>query len=356
MKLHAGVAGASGQGSVTGSVSFLDVGTSENLGTAQMNLKGESEAMLFGVDTFPQALTVGTHTMRATYSGDSSFRSSSSAPATVTITKGTPQVDLRLSDTSFVATQPGRLAVVVRHLGNLQPTGTVQFFDAGASIGTPIPLQQASQSQGQIEAAFDNDGQHSITASYAGDGTYTSAVSAPLPIFVRAPFAFGGGTFSATVAAGQTTTFNLNVGPASSFVHFSGTVALSCSSPSAAVTCSVNPGSVAVSSTGGGPITVNVATAASAGLHRPAFSGWPTGLAGVIAFVLVGCGRKSKPAFGVVALVLVLGAISCGGGGSAVSAPAPTPTPVPPTHTTLVVQGSSGTHVNSITLDLTITH
>ena len=162
---------------------------------------------------------------------------------------------------------------------------------------------------------------------------------------------------AATVAAGKSTSFNVDVGPSDSQVKFNGTVALSCTSSNPAVTCSVTPGSIAVSPTGGGSITVNVSAATNAGLHGRPLLRWPMALAGVVAVVLCGFSRKSRqPLFAVLAFCLVVGANSCGGGGNPQPVPAPLPTPPPNTQSKLVVTGVNGSYSSSWTVNLTVTH
>ncbi|HST76969.1 MAG TPA: Ig-like domain repeat protein, partial [Verrucomicrobiae bacterium] len=358
MDFHADVAGASGQGIATGDVTFTDSASTTGLGAAPINLKNEAEfVMPGGANNFPSALSIGTHTISAIYLGDNSFDRSSGQVA-LTITKGIPTVDpSTFSDSSFIATQPGRLDARVIPSGNIAPTGTVQYFDGGTTLGTPVQL---NGNQAPFSPTFTTQGQHTITASYSGDATYNAEVSPPFVVDVGSPFSFGGATntsLSATVKAGQNVTYNL---AATAIPTFNGTVTFTCSSPSPGVTCSANPASLVINPSISNPFTVTVSTSATASLRHQPFFRWPGALAGAVAVVLAGFGKKShfgqksKTALGFVAITLVLGVISCGGGGSS-TPPAPPPPP-PPTHATLAVTGTSGTFVNTLTLNLTITH
>lgn len=172
MGLHADVAGLSGQGAATGSVSFQEPSTGQVLGRSDLNVRGEGEAFLLGGNTFPAALTVGTHTLAAHYFGDSSFDGSDSAPFTVTITKGNLVVLPVQSQTDLAATAPSNLVAIVAPFGNLIPTGTVQFFDGGVPIGSPATIDQRL-SEAILPFSFVAQGDHTITASYSGDGTYS---------------------------------------------------------------------------------------------------------------------------------------------------------------------------------------
>src|SRR4029077_5543710 len=88
------VAGSSGQGVPTGTVMITDNGNP--LATTTLNANGmghflsgaiPTTSCVFGF-TFQDAapLTVGTHVLGASYSGDSSFGAASATPVTVTIT------------------------------------------------------------------------------------------------------------------------------------------------------------------------------------------------------------------------------------------------------------------------------
>jgi hypothetical protein len=353
INLHAVVAGASGNGVATGAVDYKDSGTL--ITSAGMNTK--SEADLFFLAGVPVPLPPGTHSLTASYNGDASFNTSASAPVNVTITKGNPTVSF-LTSSNFVVTEPGTVLVGVAQTGPIALTGTVQLLENGVPLGTPGPVSGASN-QATLTATFANEGTHSLTASYSGDATYNAAVSAAFPIVVAPPFGFGATTphgTSATVAAGQTATYDLVLTAVSSNgpTNFSGTVALTCSGAPAGTTCSINPTSLALSTTSTSvPFTVTVATTTSASLHKLPLRGLPIFFAAIFGLAISMKGsRKRLWQTGAIA-VLALGISSCGGGGS--STP---PVTIPPqsTHATIVVTGTSGTHVSTVNLNLTITH
>lgn len=348
MDLHADVSGASGEGIPTGTVNFQEIVGLGPFGPAQVNTKGEAEEFLVG-----GPLPVGIHKLTAHYNGDSSFSAADSAPFAVTITKATPVVDLPVTDSLFVATVPGSIVANVQPTGNIFPTGSVQFFDGGSALGQPVPVNAAHAAA--VPATFVDQGQRIITASYTGDATYNPATSQPLTLNVIAPFRFSGQS-TASIAAGQKALFNLSLTPSDPTAKFSGDVALTCQSPSAGITCSVNPSTLPFSLTNAVPFTVAVNTTTSASLHAPHLRGWPLTLAGVAAIVLVGFGKKHKPALAVLVFLAALGISSCGGGGSSQNTPPPTPTPPPTTQANIVVTGTSGSYVATTTLQLTITH
>jgi subtilase family serine protease len=348
MDLHATVAGTLHEGIATGNVAYQD-SVAGSLGTAGLNVKGEAEVF---PGSSPASLTVGSHSVTATYAGDSSFNNSASLAVNVTITKGSPRVAIS-SAASFTAGQPGTLTVAINPTGPITPTGTVQLLDGGVALGAPATIAPGS-TQVSLPVTFQTGGAHSVTASYSGDTTYNAAVSPALAITVSGLFNFAG-TTSATVAAGQAATYNLS---ASAATGFSGTVALTCSGAPAGTTCSISPASVTLSATAtSAPFTVTVATTTSAALHKLPFRGLPIVFGMIFAIAIsLKSGRKQRWQFGAVA-ILVLGMSSCGGGGgSTTPAPTPLPTPPPSTQATIVVTGTSGTSVSTVNLGLTITH
>ena len=164
---------APGSGVPTGTVTFYDGSTS--LGTAQ--LYG------FGLATISiSPLSVGTHTITASYSGDGNFTASTTAAAlkqtvnqaatkTTVASSVNPSNPLQITFTATVAT----LAP-----GSGLPTGTITF-DIN---GTPQPAVQLTVVNGVDVATFTYTfsaaGTYAITATYSGDTDFTTSTSAVL--------------------------------------------------------------------------------------------------------------------------------------------------------------------------------
>jgi subtilase family serine protease len=90
LALRGTVTSTSGQGLATGSVTFSDTfnGITTQLGSALLNAQGYAELVNFGFSGVPVNLSVGNHSISASYSGDSSFSSSTAAsPLTVTVNR-----------------------------------------------------------------------------------------------------------------------------------------------------------------------------------------------------------------------------------------------------------------------------
>jgi hypothetical protein len=345
MNLHAAISGASGRGVATGTVTFKD--GPNTIASAGVNQKGESDLFFLG-PTPPTALTVGSHTLTASYGGDPSFNASSSTSLSLTVTKGNPLVAVTSQNTTAISGQQVSLTLTVGNTGPILPTGTVQLFDGQTAIGGPLTIPSGTN-QVSAQVILNSDGPHNITASYSGDSVYNSATSQPLVLTITAPFAIGATVAGQSVQAGQTATFNLTV-TNSAPSSFSGAVALSCTAP-AGTTCSLNPASVNLSATATQvPVTLSVATTLSARLKHSPFGGLNFAFAAVFAGVLLTLKRKPKHALiGTLALLFVIGVSSCGGGSSS-------PPFRPPTNAQVVVTGTNGTQTSSVTVSLTITH
>jgi large repetitive protein len=339
--------GASGAGFPSGTMSFAD--GNNGIGSVPMNNRAQGEvANCFTPIT---CLTVGTHQITASYpNGDNSFNASGpSSAVSITITKGNPTVQVNAQ-----ATEPGATPVsigsnVFTGLGVVLPTGTVQFFDGGAPLGSPAQVISGGAS---IQATFNSSGTHNLTAQYSGDSTYNGATSPAFTVSVLAPFQFAtiNGVNSATVAAGGTATYTIALLQFQS--NFNGAVSITCTGAPAGATCTTNPATTNPSSGLGTQVTVTVATTTSARLSPSPFRTWSPFFAAVVGILVCGAGRKRKHAvLMVLGLLVIVGVNACGGGGGGGGT-----TFRPPTIATLTVTGTSGSFTSSVNLNLTITH
>ncbi len=158
----------------TGTVTFTDNGMT--LGTEPVNSGG--------VATFTTSqLTVGSHTIQASYNGDNTFNgSSASLSQSVTGSTSTEiSSDLDPSLVGDLVTFAATVSPVAPASGT--PTGTVTFLDGSTVMGT-VTLN------GQGVARFTTStltvGTHTIVADYNGAGGYTGS-SANLDQIVNVP-------------------------------------------------------------------------------------------------------------------------------------------------------------------------
>jgi hypothetical protein len=164
---------------------------------------------------------------------------------------------------------------------------------------------------------------------------------------------------SATISAGQTATYNLQVSPVSGF---NGTVSLTCSGAPGASTCPPSPASVPPNGSSSYAFTVTVSDTSSAMVlpwpTNPGIQGFPLLcqslllLDGIVVLLLMRSASRTGrqtwgrlPGFAVLLFVL-LSFNGCGGGGGG----------RPPTNATLTITGSSGSLKRTLNLSLTINH
>ncbi len=155
----------------SGTVTFSDGSTS--LGQSTLSGSGAIATASFPIST----LSAGTHTVTASYGGDSTYCVSSGstvqtvnqASTTTTVNSSTNPLVFGQGVT-FTATCSGQWSVV----SGQWPTGIVTFQDGGTSVGTGAV-------SGGVAATFATSmftvGVHTITATYGGDGNFTASTS-----------------------------------------------------------------------------------------------------------------------------------------------------------------------------------
>ncbi len=153
-------------------VSFTSGGTV--IGTAPVSFG----AAVLNISTLP----VGTHSIRARYSGDTFLTNSTSAPVSVVISRY-PTTSTATSNLNPSAFGNGVVfSASVASTGSNTPTGTVTFKDGTNNIGT-VTLTGGTASLSKTNLAA---GTHSITVVYNGDAQNAPATSAPLAQVVNA--------------------------------------------------------------------------------------------------------------------------------------------------------------------------
>ena len=166
---------APGSGAPTGTVAFLDDGTTI-AGCAAQAVTGAGVATCD--DTFAAA---GAETITAVYSGDTDFSSSTSLLLTQTIDPGatatvvTSSVDPSVSgeSVSYTAT----VSAIAPASGT--PTGTAEFLD-GATAITGCGAQPVVGGAASCAVVYADAGSHAITVISTGDPNFTGSTSSVL--------------------------------------------------------------------------------------------------------------------------------------------------------------------------------
>jgi hypothetical protein len=164
----------------SGTVTFTLDGASA--GTVAVQVGSPSTASI----TLP-ALTPGTHTLTATYSGDTYYATSTGAAATITVPKSpttlvvTPATTAPAGGTALVVTA----TLTATTPGSSLPTGTVIFTLDGTSVGTSA-IVSGSPSTATVTLASTAviPGVHVLAATYSGDSYYGASTAPPVTMNV----------------------------------------------------------------------------------------------------------------------------------------------------------------------------
>ena len=162
-------------GTPTGTVTFtID-------GTAQAPVTLTNGSAVYNTST----LAVGTHTITAAYSGDTTFAVSSSSTLTQTVNTISTTTTLISSLNPSIAGQSVTFtATVIAVSGSSIPTGTVQFAVDGSNVGSPVTLNGSGQAV--YTTAGLSGGSHTLTAVYTPAGTFAASASSTLTQTVNA--------------------------------------------------------------------------------------------------------------------------------------------------------------------------
>lgn len=188
-------------GTATGTVTLLDGTTT--IGSTALPSNGTAQ---FTVNS----LTIGSHSISATYAGDANFAGSTSATVTETVNRASTTTTVTSGTNPSAFSQSVTFTVQVQPSSGSTPTGTVTLLDGTTSIGSAtLPAS------GTVQFPTSNlsTGTHSITATYGGDGNFSGSTSSGLAQTVNQA-----GTNTALSASvnpstyGQAVTFTATVG------------------------------------------------------------------------------------------------------------------------------------------------
>ena len=151
-------------GVATGTVNFTDGTTSA---TAPLNASGVAVLTL-------STLSPGTHTFVASYAGDGKATPSASPPLALAV-KQTTALSLNSNSNPGVTLSPLNLTATITNAGAAPATGTIEFTDSGAAIGT---ANLDATGHATLTLPGMSATSHAIVASYGGDGANFASASA----------------------------------------------------------------------------------------------------------------------------------------------------------------------------------
>jgi len=156
----------------TGTVSILKDGATLSTPTLSGNVASYTTS----------SLTVGTHTITASYGGDEYNSSATASGGTLTITKADTQTALVSPGTVIAGARTFLSATVKMVSGSLIPTGTVTFSDGSTTLGTAT---LNSSGTATLTGLVFSAGTHSIVVSYAGDSNDNASASSTNSLVVQ---------------------------------------------------------------------------------------------------------------------------------------------------------------------------
>jgi large repetitive protein len=163
----------SGSTAPTGTVSFLDGAATIGTGT----LAGNPGVATFTIST----LSVGTHSITASYAGDSKNGASTSLPVSQVINQASTATTVTAAPSPGIAGGPETITATVKlTAGSGTPTGTVTFTSGATQLGS-APVNNAGTAT--ITPAL-AQGSYQIVATYSGDANDQGSASAPLAFTV----------------------------------------------------------------------------------------------------------------------------------------------------------------------------
>jgi hypothetical protein len=331
----------------TGTVAFFD-GTTP-IGTGNVNAQGIATLTT-------STLPLGTTTVTAKYPGDNTYASSS--PTTpVTVNTVTPVSTITTNPPSTgpaaVCGTAVTLTDTITSVNGATVAGTVQFFDNGVAIGSPVPVGAggvATLTTTTLACGATN----SITAVFTptAGGPYNPSTAGPVAVPVASPdFTISATPANQVVNPGDSAIYTVSLSGVT--VPFTSPVALTATCNCQGVTISFANATV---TPGQGPTTTTMtaATSPTFAMSKPSH-GANQIFYGLLLLPLLGLGKVRRKlrtlpkgiSYCLAALVLLggLGAVTgCGGGYYG---------PQPKT-CTITITGTSGTLTHSTTVTLTV--
>ncbi len=196
-----------GGGTPTGNINFYDGSTLLGSGTPQGA----------GLVTFTTSnLAIGSHSITASYVGDTNFFGSTSSPITQTVNQAATS-----SSVTSSASAPGfgqsitlTATVAATAPGAGTPTGSVNFMDGATLLGSGTLSVVGGVDRATLTTSSLTIGSHSITVAYSGDSNFAGSNSAALNQAIGQPASTASVASSISPAVvGQAVTFTATVSP-----------------------------------------------------------------------------------------------------------------------------------------------
>jgi hypothetical protein len=270
-----------------------------------------------------QVLNAGSYPVTATFTPNSTnYVSGKTASATLTVTQIASTTVVSPSVNPALVGASVTLTATVQSSGSGLPTGSVNFYDGAALLGSGTLNVSGVASYSTSALA---QGSHSISAVYAGDSNFTGSTASKVTLVVTTATDFtfvASGSTSQTVAAGSAASYQSLITPASS--TFTAPVTFTATGLPTGSTATFTPATIAAGS-GATAVTITIQTAAAAARNdqQPMSRTNPL-LLSVLLLPLLTVGRRlrkrmTRHILALGALVLIFAGMAsltgCGGGG-----------------------------------------
>lgn len=334
------VSGSSG--TPTGSVTFMD-------GTTTLS----TVTLASGAASYTStAFAIGSHSLTASYTGDSIFGSATSSTQSLSIGLLVPTVTLTAPATALLGAPVILSASVAGTPGT--PTGSVIFKD-GSTVLSTVTLASGTASYTTSTLAA---GSHTVTASYSGDATFSAVTSATTTVTVSvAPaISFAASPTSLTVVHGSSVTSVITGTPVGGYA---GTVTFACGTLPAGASCTFNPTTLNFTGTNvAASTTLTFATTTTTSGFLQSLPG-NRALGGILAALLLMPFALRRKQFAVRCRLLLLLAVVSGsmlmlGLGGCSGGTHPTTVTTAPGVYVVPVTVTAGTAVSTVNLSITV--
>jgi hypothetical protein len=334
----------------TGPATFLSNGTS--IGTGTIALVGGKCVAILTTSTLP----AGTDTITATVPASNGFAATASGPVSLVVAPATPVTTLTTNVPPATTPACGTsvtLTDTVTQINGAAVSGTVQFYNNGVAIGSPVPVSAGGVAT-LTTTTLPCGATNSITAIFtpSAGSPYGPSTAGPFALPIAAPdFAIAATPANQIVNPGDSAVYTVSLSGVT--VPFTSPVTLTATCNCQGVTIAfANP----TVTPGQGPTntTMTVVTSPTFAMSKPSH-GSNEIFYGLLLLPLLGLGKvrrklRSLPkgiSYCLAALVLLggLGAVTgCGGGYYG---------PQPKT-CTITITGTSGTLTHSTTVTVTV--
>jgi Glycoside hydrolase family 44/Bacterial Ig-like domain (group 3) len=330
-----GVAASAGS-TPSGTVTLLDGSTS--LGTASLTN---------GAATFTiTSLTAGTHSITASYAGDSADGASTSNAVSVQVNGAQLQSTAVALVASPATAVSGQTISLTASVTPVSATGAISFKDGSSAIGSAA----LASGKGTLSVSTLSVGTHALTAAYSGDSADSAASSNTVTVTITASASgpspdYGLTLSSSTLAMSQGTSGSLTVSVAPQN-GFSASLSFACSGLPNGWGCSFAPATLS----GGAPQSTKMTVSATnSGRLMPTPSGLIFALVSPLPLFWFGSVGKSRKARWMLFVLFVLALTGCGSTSNSSQQQAQSST----YNVTVTASGSSApTHAQTFTLTM----